>query len=177
MKNISWIILPLACLFLVGCSSDDDNGGGPISDPNVSFTIAGDIEGEKTGLASALFTESAGSYILNISMSDAAGGQTYSLSFFMGPSDEEIEVPEPGDYTIATTNAGDFWVVYTEFDIEDGREYGSIWETSGTLTITASGDNFIEGEFEFEAAGNPDDALEAQGSITVTNGEFSAEVF
>gem|GEM_PF-2089226 len=178
MKNISWIILPLACLFMVACSSDDDNGGSPLPDSSASFTISGDIEGEKTGLASAILVESAGTYIFDIGMSDAAGGgQTFSLSFFIGPSDEEIEVPEPGDYTIATTNAGDFWVVYTELEGVDGREYGSIWETSGTMTITASGDDFIEGEFEFEAAGDPDDALEPQGSITVTNGEFRAEVF
>ena len=174
MKTIKYLpLLLLAISFtLFSCGDDDDSTTGGLNIGNVSFDISGDVQGSKDGQA-ALIESSLGSIFFSF---NDFNPQTYSLTFNWGPTTTGGGTPIPGEGTYEITNSVDasqsngFWVVYV--NTETGEEYGSIEDVSGTLVITDYNSDFIEGNFNFTA--NKFDLEGSGGSITVSNGSFTA---
>ncbi len=174
-KLFSLAIIFFLTIFMVACSSDDDNGGTPTDE--VNFHISGDVEGHKSGFATLVQVEESGIQQLFFSMNDGISGtQTFSLNLYLSNTGQDVEVPTQGDYSIGLPAAQDFWVVYTDLSGADGVEYGSIWGASGTLTITESNSGRVSGEFEFTAEGNIDGMGNPTGQIEVTEGVFSVQL-
>ena len=175
MKYSILVLLFFSGLLMAACSSDDDNGPSDETS-SVSFTVAGDIEAEKSGVATASVTQVGQSNLFSIVMSNGANvQQTFTLSFFSVPGSAPVDFPEPGDYAIGSLNQADYWLVYTDLTSGDPFvEYGLTYPVSGTLTITSSTENWLEGEFQFQAEGNEDTLGNPQGMIVVTEGEFRA---
>lgn len=162
---VFFLLLTLSCSD--NSSGPDDNGLG-----EASFTIAGDLEGEKTGIANFRAFEMSGIYTWDILIQDT-GQITYDISFSM-LSDEAIERPEPGTYDIALSGFGgeDFNGSYSDYNDSQFNPTNytvGISSTSGTLNITNSSEDLVEGTFQFTAV----DA-DSGGTITVSEGEFSA---
>ncbi|PZD77105.1 hypothetical protein [Mesonia sp. K7] len=173
----------LASLALFSCSKDDDENETPgttvnIEDGRIAFEVSGF---ENT------FMEGDVVYYLNnqydikyfqiadneaITHNDAMWHITFEQN-----SNNEIALPEPGEYPIvqgltdtydqtsfnATISA---WTnVMTETGTTFGGNNGAV---TGTLTIVSNTDEIVKGTFSFEA-------FSSEGEkITVTNGQFAA---
>ena len=152
----------------IGCG-DDDNGGTTAG--GGSFEIEGEIVGSKQGQASFIQTDST----LNLSLHD---NETFSLSFLRIGDDTAI--PPEGEYTIGSTGAADFNVVYTAYvdgDVTVSQDYGNWDDVSGILVIVDADETSATGVFVFEAW-RYDTSLERieSSKIAVTSGEFSAHL-
>ncbi len=177
MKNpVFYLILTLLFTF-TACSGDDDNGGNG-DDPNVganeiTFDISGAVEGNKSGSSYVVIVEGY-SYMISNNDGTLGSDQTFSLAFHKSFEDENPSAnPAPGTYPIGNSvdvlDVDGFWVVYT--DTQTDQEFGG-QNVNGTLTITSTNNNQLKGTFEFTADGFPG----TEGTITVTNGSFSAAI-
>lgn len=168
-------------LILTPCSEDDDSNN-PISDPSghgrsASFDISGEIEGEYSGIADFRAFEMAGLYNWDITIIDQ-DPITFNLSFLQQGA-EPIDRPGEGTYQLDINPGNQSDDIYTKTyenygdnpSEQDNYTVG-IGKTSGTMEITSSTDELIEGTFPFTTA-RIDDGMIA-GTIEVTNGEFSA---
>lgn len=176
MKIFIQLLVLFPLLIFLGCSSDDDSGGSSTTERGwVKFAASGDVNMEAEGVASASLVQTGASTNFSFIMSDGPNReQTFLLSIFAQPGSLS-DYPAPGEYTIAPINQGDFWIIYA--DVAGGEpfvEYGLEFPTSGTLVITSSTDNWLEGTFEFEAEGDSGVTGSPQGIIMVTEGEFRA---
>lgn len=162
-KDFFVLIVPIF-LIIASCDNDDDNGEELDAPGNVSFDISGSDEGAKEGMAS-LLEPSTGPVFFS---TNDIGPQTFSMNFTWGSSSS---IPGEGTYDITNSfsaSVGDaFWVVYT--NTENGEEFGSTQDVTGTLEITEFNRDFVEGIFSFTA-----EQFDGDGSITVTNGTFTA---
>lgn len=166
-----FISITLLAAFACSDSSTDsktaDKGAG-------SFTISGDIEGEKSGIANFRAFEMSGvhTWDINILNQDPI---TYTIDFRL-MSDEPINRPQPGTYELSTSSfdGSTFTGTYSFFGDNQMDPDGYLIaipgsNTKGTLIITASSEDLVEGTFQFTAKN-----IETGGTITVSNGEFSA---
>lgn len=189
MKRFHKIYL-LTMLFslsvLLSCS---DNAAGPDEGPSgsgqASFTISGDISGQKTGRAEFYSFSALGVHLWSIDVFDV-GPSTFELSFQrIGTS--PISRPAPGNYSISSDflDSSKFSAIYTHVTGNNATEYTPIFsdlcsgntEEGGTLTIENSSDDRVSGKFEFTASDTGFDELgncEVLGTITV-KGEFDAK--
>jgi hypothetical protein len=184
LKNGMWAMCIGAAMAFsfTSCSDDDDsNGGGgapppsPPAQDQMSFTLSGDLEGEKTGQAFVFVAGAGGVSNVVLSGNDGPGitegAQTFSLNFYQSGD----QVPEEGTYEIGFeqgSNGTGFWVLYESF--EDGPanpvSYGGVSGSSGTLEITSASETMISGTFEFTAVNASGDEL------IVENGIFNAGI-
>ena len=169
-------------LIFTSCSDDDDNsstgptgGGTGGHGGSASFDVSGDVEASHSGIADFRAFEMNGIYTWDINMLDNSP-ITFNLSFVQ-TGFEPIEQPGPGTYELGFGSTGDYSASYAVY--EDDNPFGGedylvgFGETSGELVITTSTDELIEGTFSFSAARLDDDGM-VDGTVTVTNGEFSA---
>lgn len=171
MSMKKFICLIFAFALLSSCSdstssTDDDLG-------EVNFEISGDLSGQKSGVADFYGMSSSGVHTWEISMTDI-GPQTFSFQI-MKFSDEEITRPGTGTYSIGPDFIGDddFTAYFTV--IEGDTEYSASEEGyGGTVTITTSDSDLVEGTFEVTLADYDIEAGEAVGELTITEGQFSA---
>lgn len=176
MKNTAYYLILILLFSLTACSSDDDNGNinnnSSVGDNEITFDISGAVEGNKSG-SSYVIVVGDFSYIISNNDGTSSADQTFSLAFHKSFDDNNIANPTPGTYPIGTvTDLADvngFWVVYT--DTRSGEEFGG-QNVSGTMTITSNNNNQLKGTFEFSAGGYDT----TEGTITVTNGSFSAAI-
>lgn len=160
----------LPCILLATACNGDKKA---LPDQQATFTVTGAINDIKTGEATVYIFESGDYSFMDISIHDGRDEQqSLSLDFFLGPSENPVEIPSVGTYTIGAIDDSDsgFWMVYT--NTETGQEYGSDGGTVGTLSIEAITPYYIKGRFEFQA---PEKGTGASG-IMVENGQFTALV-
>lgn len=169
----------------------------------VSFEISGDMEGEYKGKIATFESTTGGGiipYQFYFDLSDASLNRSFIISFSMF-SDEPIDIPAPGSYDLKKPMSQDYdnWnrkgpvpIVFAtdafsaEFkDLRAGMtkpvnydintEYDG-QPSGGTLVITSSSPELIEGTFEFYGNNVKTKTFdfEVLGSIQVTKGEFSA---
>ena len=156
-KSRTFLAVILLVLSSIGCGDDDP----------VSFTVSGDVDGNKGGFAYIQTTDVAGELV----EFDFWDNETYALHFVR--EDQGTSIPDPGTYTIGG-DTDDFYVVYTAFEDGNGQNStmysGAQHENIGTLEILSSDDSYASGTFEFQAFVPGDE----ETSITVTDGEFTA---
>jgi len=199
------ITITFASIFILGFISCSDSSSDAVPETgNVSFEISGDIEGNIQGeIATFEGTTGGGNipYQFYFDFSDASLNRSFNISFTMY-SDESIDLPPTGSYDLRVPISQDFenWdpqdgppqpVFATDAfnaDFSDLRagitnpvNYDIVTEldgypSGGTLVITSSSADLIEGTFEF--TGNnveyTDFEYEVLGSVNVVNGEFRA---
>lgn len=155
--------------------SCSDNSSGPKDDGlgEASFTTSGDIEGKNTGIANFRAFEMSGIHTWDILIQDM-DPITYEISFAQ-LSDEPIDRPETGTYDIGISSFGstdDFLGSYSDYRENQfsPKSYTvGISGSSGTLTITKSSKDLVEGTFQFTAVN-----ADSGSTVSVTKGEFSA---
>jgi len=175
----SYPLFAIVAVLLLALTNCDDEGtiGPDVEDPGfVSFSVAGDLEAEKEGIAEfALFAES------NVEQWDLLfndiGPQTYSLVLMT--HGEDLERPSEGVYTIGNDLSAqdEFFAVFE--DLEEGFDSSVEYTTThddagGELEITESTDDIVRGSFSFTAIKTDQETGEVIGEITITEGDFSA---
>lgn len=173
----SLFVLPLFVLF-IACSDDDDSNNPPPQQTDQqgssSFTVAGDQEGEHSGIADFRAFEMNGIHTWDITLQDHSP-MNFNISF-MQTGSEPISAPGVGTYDLAASLAEDAYITtYDHYDDNplQGMNYTvGLAGTSGVMEITSSSDNLIEGNFSFTAALLDDDGNAR--TIEVTDGVFSA---
>ncbi|MFN2424567.1 MAG: DUF6252 family protein [Cryomorphaceae bacterium] len=137
--------------------------------------MSGDVEASHSGIADFSSFEISGIYNWDINMVDN-NPITFSMSFTQ-IGFEPIEQPGPGTYELGLGGDNTYiasYIAYEDDNPFDGEEYlVGYGGTSGELVITTSTDELVEGTFSFTAARLDDDGV-VQGTVTVSNGEFSA---
>lgn len=185
MRHLLICLSMLCFLGISSCSKDEKPGDSFTGDlGEVSLTVSGDVEGKFKGMADFELDKYSNTFIFDISMHDFSP-QTFSVSIqTMDTSEENIEIPGPGTYTIGTFPQSDYHGEFIHIVDEDfvntseyttffyGGEDGKEEDTSGVLTIHSSDGKTLKGSFEFTAH-QLDDELNPQGSVTV-KGDFTA---
>jgi hypothetical protein len=189
MKRFQHIYLFTILFSLSVLLSCSDNSAGPDEGPSgkgqASFTITGDITGQKTGIAEFYSFSAFGVHTWSIDIYDI-GPTTYDLSFSrvdLSP----ISRPATGNYTLNSDfmDTSGFTVIYSTGSGNSAVEYTPIFsglcpeltDEGGTLTIENSSDDRVSGKFEFTASNFDFDAsgnCVVLGTITV-KGEFEAK--
>jgi len=177
-KKLTLFISSLLIIFLgfTACSDSSTNSSSQMNTGTGSFTISGDVEGNKTGIADFRAYESAGVHTWDILIYDH-NPMTFNVSFNL-LSNDPIDRPSVGTYELSTGNfqGTEFMGIFTDYSEGMSQSEGynvGIGGTGGTLTITTSSENLMEGTFEFTAVTFDDDGA-IDGSVSVTDGEFSA---
>lgn len=166
MNNIYTKFL-IAFLFLIGVSCSD-NSKGPDTDGfgEITLTVTGDVEAERTGIADFHGLDQGSIKSWEIHGNDVSP-QTFSLSM-SHISTDPIERPGTGSYEITYPVAqipGEdpgpmtFSPAYTHIengDFTSAVEYSYVicaddFPGGGTLNITSSSDEEISGTFQFTA--------------------------
>jgi len=127
----------------------------PATDPGLgtaSFTISGDIEGEREGIANFRAFEMSGVHTWDINILDQSP-ITYTIAFMLW-SDEIIEWPSPGTYNLVMGNfdGTEFHGTYSDMSESSTHPEGYVVnlpgsETQGTLNITSSSENLVNSVF------------------------------
>ncbi len=189
MKRFHRIYLLTMLFSLSVLFSCSDNASGPDDGPSgrgqASFTITGDISGQKTGIAEFYSFSAFGVHSWTIDIFDI-GPSTFELSF-VRVGNSPISRPAPGNYSIGSDflNSSGFTAFYTHGTGNNATEYAPLFsgfcsentEEGGTLTIENSSDDRVSGKFEFKASDYDFDEsgnCEVLGTITV-KGEFDAK--
>tara|TARA_R110000850_G_scaffold150497_1_gene273319 strand:+ start:239132 stop:239668 length:537 start_codon:yes stop_codon:yes gene_type:complete len=177
MKNTTFYFILTLLFTFTACTDDDDNGNngdGPNVGANeITFDISGAVEGEKSGASYVVIVQDF-SYLISSNDGTSSSDQTFSLVFHKSFDDGNASAnPAPGTYPIGTVgdlmDQDGFWVVYS--DTQNNQEFGG-QNVDGTLTITSNSNNQLKGTFEFSAGSYEG----SEGTITVTNGSFSAAI-
>ncbi|TVR17836.1 MAG: hypothetical protein EA391_03715 [Balneolaceae bacterium] len=189
---VQYLSIVTGVLILIsGCSdsSSDPDLGGDLG--QVSLTVSGDVQGEKTGMADFYGQDLGSLHYWELSFNDFSP-QTYSLQLSLQDF-EEIERPAPGSYEIGFNSPNPFGesgppvftAIYTHIpngSFTDAVEYSSgilcgddrtQW---GTLVISSSTSSEVSGSFTFFAI---DIDIDNSGNCVILGeievaGEFSA---
>lgn len=189
------IIMAMALLAVSGCSDGlfggDDDDSDEQGSHNLSFSISGDVEDEKTGVIgfwgageSGFANESEHQWQMSSEDSNP-GPQTFRLDFIFRFDDEPVNRPGVGDFGVGdnTTMEGPEEPVFTVtyVDTQQSIAYSSHfiqlcgdvdeYEHSGILSIQSSTDELVTGSFEFEAYSCDGGTI---GETIVITGEFEA---
>lgn len=190
-KIVLFLIIAFIGLLVVwGCS--DSSSGPDLGDAGqVSLTVSGDVEGQKTGMADFYGQDLGGIHYWELSFNDFSP-QTYSLQLSLQDF-EEIERPGPGSYEIGFDVPNPFGErgetvflgIYThipngsfsnavEYDTgilcdDDRPQRGTLVISSSTSSQVSGTFNFTATSYDFDNSGN----CVILGEIEVT-GEFSA---
>jgi hypothetical protein len=184
------VLLILLSNVILGCS-DDSTGPGGAALGEVTLTVSGDVQAERSGQADFSELEASGIYSWSLDFHDF-GPQTFSLTFGL-IAHEEIPQPGTGTYEIGFEPANPFVEqgepvfsgIYTHIENQDfanavefetGILCADEFPRGGELTITSSSSDEIIGTFQFTAvAADFDDSGNCinNGAISIT-GAFTA---
>jgi hypothetical protein len=153
VKSIRWVVVTAAAT-LMACSGSDStgpvNGGAGAA---FSATVSGDVQTSIKG--QALFGQAtdpdAGTiFAVEMSEDDSTGGGLIQLIHIGGGT------PAAGTYNLTdavngTPGSGD-WIA-AAYDSDQGQMTASFVATSGSVTVTRSGNGRFEGTFDFTAIG------------------------
>jgi len=179
MKKVVVLITTILFVGFIACDSNDDKNNAPNNSGlgEINFTVTGEVEGDFSGMADFHHFEMMNSETWEISGNNY-DPQTFSLQFMSGVVGDVAERPLPGIYTIGNTVKSDYKSIFTHIpngSFSNSTEYSSIYgenSNSGTLTITTSNEETVNGSFEFTAY-RVDNNLNIVGTIEAT-GEFTA---
>jgi len=155
------IVFSLICLS-VSCSKDDDSdsssnsgGGGSEEIPEsfITLNVTGDETGQFSSDAIASLSGSGNNgyqLIINRGPEDAADNTSFTISFNHKTSELPPQPIPTGSYGISSDEEqelddGNFSVIFVNFETESSFGY----EADGTLNITESNVNYLEGDFTF----------------------------
>lgn len=167
----------LLVVLITACDSNN-NGADPITNADdFQLEVSGDFQTTASGFADFEGRSAFGVNSWEISMNDN-NPQTLSLQLSLNSSSSDVSRPSPGTYDVGfePNSTSVFTAIYTH--IPDGsfvnsEEYSTLSEGfGGTLTITSSSENRVEGSFDFSLA-KTDDNFNVTGEIEV-KGEFTA---
>lgn len=153
MKNLKITLLAIVALVTFSCSDDDDNNNNGGSDATyVNYRVNGEqINIDEPATITSLSTL--------VTAMEGDGANMRSISLWM-PNDASV-----GTHEITEEDLQNLTNSYTASIMMD--EDTEIEATSGTLTITEMGSEYMKGTFSFTG--------ELNGTTyTVTNGEFRA---
>jgi len=177
----SALLFGFSFLLLMSCSKNDDDGVAVEKIPPIvhedtgnfyEYTIDGAIKGIAFGKPDHkwYYSEYVGFYFAkaydyNISITgsqkyfaDNSGTRSFGIPLVVMP--DSSKVPELGTYpigkvseTLRPTDPGYSDILFTAYFTEHGsdRKFGKTADTEGSITISASGESYYEGTFEFEA--------------------------
>ncbi|MCC5907926.1 MAG: hypothetical protein JJU13_17060 [Balneolaceae bacterium] len=169
MIKINSISIIVLLVVLISCS--DDSTGPEANDlGEASFVISGAVEGQKEGFANFRAFEMSGVHTWDILIIDAQPRSfEISISAF---SNEPLSRPSTGTYQLGLTQDSDYAASYSEGSLAQPDSYTTTFnENTGTLVITSSSDDEIEGTFEFTAVNIDEEDTE---QISISNGQFRA---
>lgn len=175
-------ILMTSSLFLFSCSSDDDNSNSDtsvtIEDGRISFDIS---DFENASMESDVVYYLNNQYnIKYFQIADDEGiyhNDAIWHIHFEQNSNDEIALPEPGEYPIVQglvntydqTSFNATISVWTDIMTETGVTFGgNNGVVNGTIKIVSNTNDIVKGTFSFEAYSSNGE------KITVSNGKFSA---
>lgn len=156
-------------LCMAGCGDDDANGnaGSGSASGEGSFDISGDFEEHMSGWAH--FDDDYpldGYWRISIGLD-----WEWELNFT-----QDSGRPDPGTYELgnfSSAAAGDFGVAFHHADSQPDVYSPGAGETVGTIEITESSEDLVEGTFEATLhRSNEDGAVD--GHVEITDGTFSA---
>jgi len=159
--------------FILIFTSCSDDSTGPSGDDlgEASFEISGAIEGQKEGFANFRAFEMSGVNTWDILLIDEPP-RSFEISFSQVSLNESISRPSTGTYKLGLDSDSDFSASYSEGSLARPDSYLTTFgEYSGTLVITSSSDDKIEGTFEFNAVNLDEENGE---EIIIRNGQFRA---
>lgn len=175
-------ILMTSSLFLFSCSSDDDNSNSDtsvtIEDGRISFDIS-DFENASMEADAVYYLNNQYNIkYFSISNEEAIlyNDAIWHITLEQN-SNDEISLPEPGEYPIIQGLANTYdqnsfnatISMFTDTMTDTGTHFGgNNGAVNGTLTIVSNTDNIVKGTFSFEAFSSDGE------KITVTNGQFAA---
>lgn len=162
MKLLLVLLIPTS-LFLLSCDKednlDDDNSGGTGNNETfesfITFNISGDQTDEfssdaQTGLQGS--PANGYDFIISRGPDDALTDGSFWI-YITSKFDEIPTLPIPtGSFNLVAASDlergdGNYSVGFTNFN--SGTDFG--YEVDGTLNITESNDNYLEGDFNFTA--------------------------
>lgn len=148
MKNLKITFLAIVAIITFSCSSDSSNANGGSDDTYINFKV----EGEQFNIIEPSTITSGGAAVMAINIQ----GQYMLLTM---PIDAGV-----GTHAITELNSVDHTIYNATYSIDNEN---AIAATSGTLTITSMGAEYMEGTFSFTG--------ELDGTTyAVTDGEFRA---
>lgn len=177
IKSTLTIILLSLFIGTTSCDSDDKGSSEGTDFGSFQLNVSGDFEATKSGFADFDGLDAFGVQTWEISMNDD-NPSTISLQFMLASSTTQVTRPSTGTYEIGfdANSTSVFSAIYTH--IPDGNFMASEEYTTlphgygGTLTITSSSDDKVEGSFDFSVA-KTDENFNVSGEITVS-GQFSS---
>lgn len=172
IKKYSFSVIVASILIFTSCS-DDSTGPSGTDFGEASFDISGAIEGQKEGFADFRAFEMSGVYTWDILIIDEPP-RTFEISFSQISLNEPISRPSTGTYKLGLGSDSDFSASYSEGSLARPDSYSAFGDYTGTLVITSSSDDIIEGTFEFEAINLDDIEEENVAEISISNGQFRA---
>lgn len=157
------VLLPLS-IFLISCDKDDDlgddtgggsGGGDETFESHISFNISGDETDEFSSDANTSLSGSAGTgyqFIITRGPEDAMTNTSFNISITARFNDMPTLPISTGTFNLVSMNDleygdGNYGIGFTNFN--SGTDFG--YEVDGTLNITESNDNYLEGDFNFTA--------------------------
>lgn len=175
-------ILMTSSLFLFSCSSDDDNSNSDtsvtIEDGRISFDIS---DFENASMESDVVYYLNNQYNIKYFQIANDEGIYHNVAIwhirFEQNSNDEIALPEPGEYPIVQglvntydqTSFNATISVWTDIMTETGVTFGgNNGVVNGTIKIVSNTNDIVKGTFSFEAYSSNGE------KITVSNGKFSA---
>lgn len=172
LKRIS--LLLFVASFIIGgaaCSSKDKEQL-EVDLGSATLTVTGDVQGSFSGMADfhALSTNQSDTW--SISMHDY-NPQNFSLNFVR--TGKGVERPEVGTYTIGASHKADFFATFVHIvgqNFTAAKEYSTLEDPSGTLTIQTSNSQSVIGDFDLTAF-EYNDNFEIVGSVHI-KGSFNA---
>lgn len=176
LKSTLLLIL-LFGLFACSDNSTDPNENEGPEFGEVNFTVTGDLEGEKSGIADfdhlviPPFSEEWQIHTTDISP------QTFILTFSLLSTVHQLDRPGPGTYEIgfipaAADNSNE--VFFADYVDLGGDNYSVLGEGSGgSLVIEESTDEIVSGSFNCTLVELNEDGSTVIGSIQI-EGEFTA---
>jgi hypothetical protein len=178
MKSIKSLSVILICFMFLSGACSNDNGSDPISGADdFQLEVSGSFQSTASGFADFDGMSSFGVNTWEISMNDN-NPQSLSFQLMLTSSTSNVTRPAPGTYQIGfePNSTSVFTAIYTHIpngDFTASEEYSTLTEEyGGTLTITSSSDNTVEGSFNVILA-KTDDNFNVTGEIEVV-GEFTA---
>lgn len=153
-RTVSILLLISTIFLIISCAESDDPSLDPDAETYLTFDVTGDETGSFSSDASFSASGSGGAGFKVIISRGSNVGSDFDFSiFFQRKYSERPPLPTPiGSYDLISSanqevDDGTFSVIFTNF--VTGTDFGE--EVNGTLNVTTSNSDYIEGDFTFTA--------------------------
>lgn len=160
-------LMIIAFATFVACSDNSTNADFEEEFGQGSFTLSGDVQSSFEGAAIFVTTIAGGIHTGTLVISDDAE-DAFSLVFTTS-STNPISIPT-GNYAIDIPESiGDgttFIATFTDFTNDVPKVFQTKQDVGGSLTVSRSTDQLLEGTFQFEALGDNKEEVTFEGSFS-----------